>query len=179
MAKYSLTLRLIHWVMALILLSLLGIGFWMTDLPGDYPDKYSVIYPMHKSFGLLAFAFVLLRISARLTSTIPNYEEYKIKKLEILSAKVVHGCFYLCMLVIPLSGYFMSTFGGHPVAFFGLRLPAMKLADPALQSHLAAIARDVHGLGGVILVTLVALHLLGTLKHVILDKQAIFSRMWF
>ena len=51
--KYSLALRVLHWLTAVTIMGLLVIGFYMADIDPDAPNKYE-LYPLHKSFGMLA-----------------------------------------------------------------------------------------------------------------------------
>lgn len=172
MKKYTLSMRAIHWLMAVMILSLIPFGLWMAELPDSYPGKYDY-YAIHKSFGLVALLFIILRVSNRLRSTVPSLPK-EINKTDSLLSSLTIGSLYLCMFAMPISGYLMSTFGGHPVMFFNILVPA--LFDKNLP--LAKFFHDMHGLGGWVLIALISLHLLGTLKHYFVEKVNLLQRIW-
>ena len=55
--KFPLPLRALHWLMALLVIGLLGLGVYIADLPLADPDKFD-LYPMHRAFGVLVFFLV-------------------------------------------------------------------------------------------------------------------------
>ena len=90
-----------------------------------------------------------------------------------MSAKLSHWLLYLILLVMPISGYVLSTASGHPVTFFGLfefpSLPQNKL--------LAQLAVDIHLLTQWVVYALIALHILATTWHILLRRDAVLDRM--
>ncbi|MFI4955561.1 MAG: cytochrome b, partial [Gammaproteobacteria bacterium] len=123
MDKYPLIMRINHWVMALLVIILLVVGFAIANFPKSIPDINSV-YGMHKSFGLVAFLFIIFRLSVRLRSVIPALP----KEISVVEQKAAHAAQYLMyvlIFVMPISGYLMSILSGYPVAFFGYPVPAL------------------------------------------------------
>lgn len=172
MTKYPLIMRITHWIMAALILTLLGVGMWMEGLPDTYPGKYDY-YALHKSFGVVALLFVIFRISVRLRSAVPKLPA-EITKFDSMLSTGTIALLYLCMLGMPLSGYFMSTFGGYPVSMFGIPIPSIFEKNPELGKFF----REMHGLGGWMLIVLISLHLLGTLKHYLIEKVNLLQRIW-
>ena len=68
--RYTRTARLLHWLMAALLIGLLGLGFYMHDLPLS-PEKLQ-LYAWHKWAGVSAFLLAALRLGWRLTHTPPT-----------------------------------------------------------------------------------------------------------
>lgn len=169
--RYPCLLRALHWLIALLILGLLAVGFYMEDLPAS-PDKFA-IYGLHKSIGIVVLGLVIIRILARLRGPIPPPLPSH-KKWEVNLAHLIHGIFYLAMLGMPLSGWAMSSAGGHPVTLFGLNLPPLVGEDKAL----GAIMRDIHGILALIFVGGIALHVAGALKHHFIDRDGTLTRMW-
>lgn len=173
MEKYTLSMRILHWVMALLIITLLSVGFWMVGLPNDNPDKFNVIYPMHKSFGVLALLLIIIRIIQRFRVHIPQLPE-QINQLSRTLFKIDLLLLYICMVAQPLSGYLMSTLGGHDVLFFGLKVPSLF----AENKDLAKFFWRVHLYNGYGLVIFIVLHLIGNTKHYFVDKVNLLRRMW-
>jgi cytochrome b561 len=97
--------------------------------------------------------------------------------VEKLLARVSHGGFYLLMLAIPLSGWWMVSASpiGLPTFWFGLfevpHLPVPSGREPA------GVASDVHEILGFAMMGLIALHVAGALKHHFLDRDDVLARM--
>lgn len=166
---YNRWMQLMHWMLALLIISMLIVGFTMES----YPDNYKrFTYNLHKSFGLTIFFLVLLRWVIRLQSKIPPAPR-AIPKSQQLAAKYAHYVLYTCMLLMPISGYLMSTGGGHPVAWFGIE------TQPLIEKNKAVygIAQEAHFIIGLVFASFISLHLLGTIKHHLFDKIPILNRM--
>lgn len=172
MEKYTLSMRVVHWIMSLLIIILLGVGLWMTGLPNDYPGKYDY-YALHKSFGVVALVLVLLRLSIRMRSQIPALPK-KIIKFDANLSKITILVLYICMFAMPLSGYLMSNFAGYPVPFFGMELPSFVEKNP----DVAKFFREVHGYAGYTLIVMILLHVAGSVKHLAVEKVNLFRRMW-
>ncbi len=170
--KYPVLMRLIHWFMAICILGMIGTGWYMAGLDAEASNKYD-LYPWHKSFGVLMLITIVIRTIVRLVSlipelpaTMPAYE----KKL----AGLTHFLLYLMMFVVPTSGYLMSATGGRDVFMFQLKMP-----DLPDNQALASFMYNVHGYAPYILLGIIVLHILGALKHRIMDddKNDVLKRM--
>ncbi len=63
--RYPTSLRMLHWVRAVLIAGLLWAGWHMTGLDDEVASKYELYYPWHKSFGVLAFLLALIQITLR------------------------------------------------------------------------------------------------------------------
>ena len=167
--KYHWSLRIAHWAMSLMILSIIVVGNYMADLPSDAPGKYD-FYPLHKSFGLTVLCLALMRIMLKLMTKAPADTT---KGFERVLSKAVQLALYAFMIMMPLSGYFMSIFGGYPVAIFGYALPSIFEAN----KEIGAFFYEAHGLLAYVFLGFLALHVLGWLKHLIVDKVNLIQRM--
>ncbi|MCK5432847.1 MAG: cytochrome b/b6 domain-containing protein, partial [Gammaproteobacteria bacterium] len=68
--RYSFTAILLHWVMAILAITLFGLGWYMVDLPKG-SDERSWFFALHKSIGLTMAILVLLRLIWRLKHVPP------------------------------------------------------------------------------------------------------------
>jgi cytochrome b561 len=85
-----------------------------------------------------------------------------------------HGLLYACMVIMPVSGYIASNFSKYGVNFFNsLKLPPWGTDNSTVYAFFNA----THDVTSVVLVTLIALHLLAALRH-LLKKDGLFGRMW-
>lgn len=167
--KYHLSQRIIHWFMALLIISLLFIGFIMHDLQNEY--RYAV-YNLHKSFGILVLMFLFVRVAARLKYRAPAMSK-KFKKWEVNISKSMHFLFYILMFLMPLSGWLMSNAKGYGVKLFGLEMPFIV----GKNKFIGDIAHDMHGVIAWVLVVMIILHILAIIKHYLIDKENILTRI--
>lgn len=156
--KYHILLRITHWLMAICLIGLIGMGFYMEGLKPS-PDKWK-FYDLHKSFGILMIILFVVRIILRKVTAIPAPNE-NIKPVHRKLSKAVHHTLYLLMIGVPVAGYIMSVAGGHKVPFFGMTVPALFDKNKAL----GGIAHEVHVYAAYTLLALIVLHLVGVIKH--------------
>ena len=81
---------------------------------------------------------------------------------------------YVCMLVMPVTGIIGALYSRAGLAFFGIALSGFATPTRAIAAPMFII----HSFTVWILVGLVALHVLGGLKHLLVDKDRVFHRMW-
>ena len=85
----------------------------------------------------------------------------------------MHGL-YLFMLLSPLTGYLMSTFGGHPVVIFGLfEMPSLVSPNESLGKAM----KVMHEVSNYALCTLFVLHTLAALKHYFINHDEVLAKM--
>lgn len=162
-----------HWLSALWVLGLFGLGVWMVDLT-YYDAWYHRAPELHKSLGLLFAGFLALRFLWALANpkpaALPNHQWW-----EKLAAEGAHWGMYMLMLVVVISGYLIPTAEGKGVEVFGwLTMPAM---DPLVQRQ-ADIAGMVHKYAAWALVGLATVHAAAALKHHIIDRDVTLLRMF-
>ncbi|WP_438465677.1 cytochrome b [Marinomonas sp. PE14-40] len=174
--KYPLGLRLVHWVSALTIIFLLVVGIYMADLDPDAANKYD-FYPIHQSFGILAMVLITARIFFRKKGPIPA-PATGLKQWELMLSKWAHRLLYLCMVLMPLSGYLMTSTYAYSdgIDMFGL----FTVPDITSKSELwTGVFHQVHSLTSWLLVFILAAHVLGVIKHKLFDgkESDVLSRM--
>ncbi|MCB9987899.1 MAG: cytochrome b [Rhodospirillales bacterium] len=169
--RFGLVAQGFHWVIAFLIVGMLALGLYMEEMERS-PEKFE-LYGIHKSFGILVLALVVLRILWRFMNAtpapLPNHQRW-----EVVLAKSVQGILYLMMMVMPLSGWMMSSAGGHDVAFFGL------FTMPPLvekSKEIGEIASEIHEVAAWIMIGAIVLHVAGALKHKLIDKDGTVARM--
>ncbi|MCU1718436.1 cytochrome b [Pseudomonas sp. 5P_3.1_Bac2] len=164
---------LMHWLVAVVVFGLFGLGYWMVGLD-YYSPWYQTAPDLHKSIGLLLFALMLLRVLWRLSNptpaSLPNHGA-----LTRLGSKLGHAFLYLGLFVLMLSGYLISTAEGRGVEVFGwFAVPASITSIP----EQADVAGLVHKYLAWALVIFAGLHGLAALKHHFIDKDRTLLRMF-
>ncbi|PMN65513.1 cytochrome b [Enterovibrio norvegicus] len=159
-----------HWLVAISFIGVLAFGLYVEDLPGG-PEKGELI-GLHKSFGVLVLVLAVSRLLWRFKegsiSSIPGSPRWQEK-----IAAGVHHLLLLATLLMPVSGIAMSLGGGHDIGVFGVTL----ITAGEKNELLGQIGSTTHEvLANIVMVTL-ALHVLGALKHHIVDKDATLKRM--
>jgi cytochrome b561 len=169
--SYGLAAKTFHWIIGLLILTLLCVGLYMVRLKPS-PGMFK-IFALHKSLGITVLALATLRIIWRFANInpvlLPNHQQW-----EKILAKLTHGLLYLAMFVMPLSGWIMSSAKGFSVSVFNLfTLPDIVKPDDAL-SHFAL---QVHNFSAYTLIVLIGLHVAGALKHHFIDRDRTLLRM--
>lgn len=172
--KYALTSRILHWVMALLIIFLLGLGIYMSDFLSDESPNRLEVYNLHKSLGVLVLILVFLRIINRLLTCTPALP-FAISALEKKLAKFGHFVLYFLMITTPLSGYLMSSFAGYPVKFFTIEMPNFFEAN----FELAGFFAETHEISAFSLLGLIVIHILAVIRHRFFDKPGndVLNRM--
>lgn len=113
--RYGMISILLHWIIAIIILVLIGLGLYMTNLPiGLLKLK---LYGYHKELGILILMLVMLRIMWRIVNISPSLGE--IPTWEKYAARAVQLLFYIFMVALPISGWLLTSAAGLAPSFFG------------------------------------------------------------
>jgi cytochrome b561 len=167
--------KLLHWLVAALVLGLLVIGFTMVWLVSDLGRKFE-LYQLHKSFGVVVFMLVLLRLGWRwLNPQVPALPA-NLRPWERTAALLSHRSFYVLLLLMPLTGWLTASASplGVPTVVFGLfQLPNPVGANPTIESVMSV----VHATLAVTLVLLLVLHVGAALKHHLVLRDDVLVRM--
>ena len=169
--RYTRTAKALHWLMAILFFGLLALGFYMQDLPLS-PQKLQ-FYSWHKWAGVTAFLLVLFRLAWRATHVPPALPASMPKAMRF-AAHAGHFLLYALMLAIPLSGWLMSSAKGFQTVWFGL-LPIPDLLDK--NKELGNLLAQVHSALNFLFIAVLVSHIGAALKHHIIDKDDILTRM--
>ncbi len=176
-SQLSHTTIILHWLVGLAVIAMLALGVYMTE------TETRSLYPLHKSLGVLVLLLVVVRIAWRIKNgwlePVGNYHRH-----EQMLAKTVHWVLLIATVLMPLSGFLMSSFGGTGVSVFGVELVARN-PDPsnparalAHNAEVASFFRGMHGAVAFILIAGIALHTAGALKHHLIDKDGTLKRIF-
>mgnify|MGYP001313559347 CR=1 FL=1 len=171
--RYTSTAIALHWIIAIAVFGQFALGWWMIDIPKSPPGVRASWFNVHKSIGLTIGMFVIVRLVWRLTHPAPDLPG-GIPAWQRIAAKTSHLALYLCMLIMPISGYLGSSFTKYPIKYFGTSLPHWGWDAPALKELMSTI----HFMTVCVFMTLIAIHMAAALKHLFINRDEVFARMW-
>lgn len=161
---------LLHWVMALGIFFLFGLGLYMVELT-YYDEWYKGSLDLHKSIGITLAAVWLIRIVWRWFNSSP---EILGSDFEKKAAHIVHLFLYALLLVLMTTGYLISTADGRGIEVFGLfEIPALPMSIENQED----IAGDIHWGLAWGLIVMSALHALAAIKHQFINKDGTLLKM--
>ena len=170
-APYTRTAKSLHWLMAVLLIGLLALGFYMHDLPLS-PEKLK-LYAWHKWAGVSAFLLVLVRLAWRIGHPPPALPASMSRPMQ-LAAHAGHGLLYVLMIAIPLTGWLMSSAKGFQTVWFGvLPIPDLLGKDKETCELLALVHKSLN----LLFIAAILGHVGAALKHHFIDKDGLLDRM--
>ena len=161
----------LHWLIGLMIVTSLGVGLYMVSLSLS-PDKLR-LYSWHKWAGVTIFMLVLVRSLWRLTHAAPPLpDDMPVWQRKV--AEATHYTLYALMIVIPLTGWLMSSAKGFQTVYFGVvPIPDLLAKNEGLGETLALVHRYLN----YAMIGLVIAHIAAALKHHFIDKDDILRRM--
>lgn len=168
--KYPWSIRILHWLRALLILGLLVTGWYMTRLPESSMDTASFLYFNHKQFGVLVWLLAVVHLALRWRyNAILPHAPLALAPWERRLSHLVHRLIIALTLLVPLFGYSLSSSftqsDGVPFFFIAHIPELLPKNDAAFEMF-----RLFHRYAAYLLLVLILLHIAGTLKHRLLDK---------
>ena len=166
---YNLSVRLLHKILAVLIIAQLLFGF---AYAWGFLD-YKWVITLHKSSGLVVLTVTLLLIIARLFSRKPAYSP-PLSSWQKALARIVHLGIYVSALAMALSGLIGSMLMGYPwKVFFIAPLPELFKVNQELGSQVFSY----HYTFASILTVLVTLHIVAALYHHVIIRDKTLHRM--
>lgn len=171
--EYGSVAKFLHWLIALLIVLMLAVGFTFSLLSDQHSAIKSLLILTHKSLGLTLLLLVTLRLVWKLINIRPILP-ITVPLLERALAHCIHFCLYVVMFAMIFIGWTMSAAGGHNTRFWGLfnlNLPIPK------NTELNHLCQNLHLIFAWVLIALIALHIVGALKHYFYNKNRVLQRM--
>jgi cytochrome b561 len=128
---------------------------------------------LHISLGMVALVLVVSRIVWRLAQGAPP-KGNDLRALNILAAIVQWGLLVM-LLVLVITGPLLVWDMRQPIAVFNwISIPSPLALQPVLRRFIG----PAHTLAAYLLVPFVALHILGALKHAVIDHDGVLRRIF-
>ncbi len=176
--SYGFVARVLHWMTALVILAAFPLGFLANgqDLSTDTGIETAfLLFSLHKTTGILAFTLGVARLFWTLSQPRPA-PIHPDRAVENFVAVTTHWTLTIALIAVPSAGWLShaATADLAPIWWpFGQSLPFVP-KDAALSEGFAA----THRLFTKVLLAAVALHIVGALKHLAVDRDGVFARMW-
>jgi cytochrome b561 len=169
-----------------------ALGWYMADLPKEAPKQMAYdlfnwgiytwqltaeatprtfYFNLPKSLGVTIMALIILRIVWRITHRPPPLLE-TYKEWEQKLAHGTHHLLYLLMIALPVSGIIMATYSKYGIKWFGK--PLVQGLD---NNPMREIFKEAHEVIGIVILVVIGLHILGAIKHKLIDKDGTLKRM--
>ncbi|MEM1129151.1 MAG: cytochrome b [Pseudomonadota bacterium] len=170
-SRYDFISRLNHWIIAVAIIGMLIFGIYIFQFVPSGPEKGALI-GIHKAIGFLILIYGIWRVSYRLFQGFLE-DAAPMPKWQSVTARSVHILLLAGVIIMPLSGFIGNFFGGRTIEVFGLlTIPG----GPKVEA-ISNVAYGVHVNFAWIMVVAVVLHILGALKHQLVDHDATLRRM--
>jgi cytochrome b561 len=167
--QFSAFSRLLHWLMAAMVWTMLGIGVAMVASLTDY----HVLVSIHRPLGLAIFILVVVRFVYRQFTTTPPYPA-SMSRFERFAAWGGEMTMYGLMFVLPLVGWGMLSAARYPIVLFGsVHLPFILPQNPMLYS----ILRKAHTVLAYLFLLSILGHIAAVLFHTLIVRDGMFQRM--
>jgi cytochrome b561 len=170
--RYSIGAMIFHWTIAVAV-----IWNWRLAENAEHAgsrDAAMAIFADHKALGITILALTVGRLLWRWTHPVPPLPS-DLAGWEKMLAATVHVIFYVLLIGLPLGGWIANSLNGREIDFFGLfKIPALPIGT---NEDLGGTIFDLHATGGSIFIYLIALHILGALKHTFFDRNGGIFRM--
>src|SRR5438874_4332584 len=167
--QFALASRILHWLMAAMLLSMLFIGVTMVSSLGNYHRLVAI----HRPLGITILILAVIRLVNRMFTTLPPFPP-TMSRRERWVATASERMLYTLMLALPLVGWGMLSAGHYPIVMFGSwHLPAILPANPALHAAL----RKAHTIFAYLLFVTFLAHVGAVLFHTLIVRDRLLHRM--
>ena len=167
--QFALQSRILHWLMAAMLLVMLFIGAGMVASLGNY----HALVAIHRPLGIAILILAVIRLANRLLTKLPPFPP-TMSRRERFIASASERLFYALIITLPLVGWGMLSAGHYPIVMFGpMVLPPILPADPTLY----AILRKAHTVLAYLLFFTFLAHLGAVLFHTLIVRDRLLDRM--
>jgi cytochrome b561 len=168
---YTLTARVLHWIVAALVLLMVPLGIVIANEWGGPAQQF--LYNLHKSIGATLLPLIVIRLLYRLSHPAPPLPS-DLPAIQRFAAHATHWALYVLVLIQPIVGYVMTSAYPAPVPFFGLfNLPAVWPEDRALSDRLVVVHRSI----GIAIAVVAAMHIGAALFHHLVRKDRVLMRM--
>ena len=172
-AGYRTGARLLHWLMAILVLAMLAAGFLMLQ-EWLSRETRNALFIFHKNVGVLMLVLIAVRLFYRWWNP-PVLEPVDMPGWQQMAAHGTHLALYALLIIMPLAGYIRVRAGGFPIeGLDALGVPPLVPRSDAL----ADTAKQIHYLGAFALAGVVSMHIGAAAFHAIVKRDGVFQRMW-
>lgn len=156
---YTRAAIVLHWLMTVLIVSALSLGYYMSDLPLS-PSRIR-LFSYHKWLGITILGLAAARLLWRLSHRPPALPGY-VPAWQQRAAHAGHFLLYVLFFAVPLAGWAYSSAAGFPIVYFGV-LPLPDWVSP--DKDLAKQLETLHAVLAYSLAAVVVVHVAAAIKH--------------
>src|SRR5258708_1186422 len=169
-ARFPAASRLLHWMMAAMIVAMLFIGVGMAT---SVSARYELLVSIHRPLGIAILVFVVIRIVNRFINPSPELPD-TLPSVHRFPSKPSHIVLYALMLIMPLVGWGMLSAARYPIVLYGpLQLPPILPHDLTLYAWL----RDLHTVLAYLFFATLLAHFAAALYHGLIRRDGVFGAM--
>ena len=162
-------MRLLHWLTAAMVLTMLGIGVAMVASLGDY----HLLVSIHRPLGIGILIVVVIRLATRLSSTLPPFPA-TMSPQERRAAHASEMLLYALLFVEPLVGWGMLSAARYPIVLFG-SVHLFPILPHSVMLY--AILRETHTILAYLFFLAFLAHFGAILFHTLIVRDGMLGRM--
>jgi cytochrome b561 len=167
--RFALPSRILHWLMAPMVIAQLFIGVTMIVSLSYYP----LLLAIHRPLGVLILIFAVVRLVNRLTHKLPPFLA-TMSPAERRIASWSEYLLYALLLVQPLVGWAMLSAARFPITLVGpLHLPG--IAPHNIDVY--GVLRECHTVLAFLLFLTFTAHMCAVLFHTLVLRDRLIDRM--
>lgn len=160
----------LHWIAAAFVITLFLLGQRIEDAIGREETRAAI--RLHASVGVIAWSFLFARVLWHFLQKRPAPPPQH-WSLNLLSRVVQYGLLLVIGIQI-VTGPLTIWTNGAPLSAFGW----FEIASPfARNRDLHELFETIHKTSADFVLPLIAVHVLGALKHLVIDRDGVFQRM--
>ncbi|WP_459620648.1 cytochrome b, partial [Burkholderia sp. 3C] len=179
--RYTRTAMALHWLIALGILCNVAIAISADWMPDGWVRP---AIDIHKSIGITVLGLAILRVLWRVSHRPPALPGW-FRRWELRAAHLAHILLYVLMFAMPITGWLHdSAWDGaatHPMSLYYVipwfRLGFIENLQPDLKNYLHGLFGTMHTWAAYALYVVLAMHVLGALKHELFDRESVLRRM--
>ena len=174
MIDYLKTQKIIHWMMAIIIMLDLNVA----QKFGGQMELWDRLESRvdHAQAGLIVAFLFLLRLFLRYRYGAPALPA-EMPRWQVISAKAGHYGLYVLMAMLIITGILSATYTAEPVVVFGL----LNLSSEVQNDQMFNLIRGIHEFSTNAIIFLIIIHIVAALYHhfVIKDRTTInMMKFW-
>jgi len=167
--RFAFSSRILHWLMAPMVIVQLLIGVTMIASLSRYPQLLAV----HRPLGVLILIFALIRLVNRRTHKLPPFLA-AMSPAERKAASWSERLLYTLLIIQPLTGWAMLSAARSPIVALGpFELPG--IAPHSIGVY--AFFRECHDVFAVLLFATFTAHVCAVLFHTLVLRDGLLYRM--
>jgi cytochrome b561 len=170
---WGLVARLFHWLSALLILFLVGYGWWMTHL-AERAGRLAH-YQLHSLVGWYVLLLVALRLAWRAGNPVPQLPA-ELPRWERGTARAAHWALYALILAASISGWMVADTFRQPIE--GMLFGVVPVPHLVTSRAYRDVIEGTHSVLSYALLALVIVHAASALRHHFGKRNRVLLRMW-